>query len=189
MKKTFIKRRKRVAPALPDHSRQAAQTLTPSTSVSPDPSKASVPYANQSNSPYPSSNIDPSLRQSPNDPQRPGPLPVDFTSYDTPFHRQGPSQSARRSKQLDTTDGISSESQARSTEPTENGAYPTSLHQLQGQPVEQPEDDASTDLSHRPKASQAQAEERLVKQRRKQELAEQMRKMQAEMDEMGDVSD
>lgn len=190
MKKSFIKRRKRVAPALPDHSRQTAQTLTPSTSVSPDPSKAQAPdaaYTSWSDHP---SNIDPSLRQpTSHDSHRTGPVPVDFTTYDTPFHRKAPSESPRRSKQLNVIDGTSPESQSRSVESIGNGAYPPGPQQLDGQALEQSADDASHSLSHRPRYSQTKAEERLSKQRRKQELAEQMRRMQAEMDEMGDVTD
>jgi len=103
MKKSFIKRRKRVIPATPSQETHNHQNPTPSTSVSPNPVRALLDpqvlaqtHPKHQPSSYPPVNIDPNLEatdptpsqrhynaHSFSDRQR-GPLPVDFTSYAKP---------------------------------------------------------------------------------------------------------
>lgn len=80
MKKSFIKRRKRVAPALQGHDRTETSPHNPPSqaSTSPEaPSPGSAPGAPSPNPQTQSSNIDPYLDKS----AASAPVPVDFTSY------------------------------------------------------------------------------------------------------------
>lgn len=192
MKKSFIKRRKRIAPAIPDQSQRPLPT--PGTSASPDPSLAPLPERHRNNA----SHIDPHLHHDDHHagPQHPitearGPPPVDFTTYaaratpsSTPFHRtdyteysQGRESAVHAQKRsfIDSEPGPPLDRLKRRTPEIGNGG---TSHETKAPPADSGTEQAKGDMTH------LSEEERNAKRKRKRELEEKIRLMQLEMQQL-----
>lgn len=195
MKKAFIKRRKRVAPVNATQSSTATSEHQSSASISPNPAYAQLPERPFDNHQQSSASLDTNLRAQevrPNQfPYPRGPPPVDFTlysaSYDTPS-RQSPSTVLQNGGH-EVIAGSATRNHARSDE--------MDVDRSEAEPDDEmeqdlPDHDADKVGGLAPDASRAQASaenDRAAKRKRKQDLADKMKQMQAELLELGEDSD
>lgn len=175
MKKAFIKRRKRVAPAQSGQTNEESQQPTPSISVSPNIPPATMPGTPHHHHPPTRNNIDPALNHQaepyPEEADYRRSFPVDFTHYKphVPADARQPQPVSSQEDKYTHEQQIEPMSKASNGDPM----LPNDQQHTIDPVVTTQQSDAA----------------RAAKRKRKKDLEEQMKRMQAEMMELDDDGD